>query len=76
MATDWDKLQKLKRDHPKAKFASKEISRQRKKQPTNPYLLVTTLPFLKYNMTLTLLFQGMAGGCQSRAGHQRLVGHF
>jgi N-terminal acetyltransferase B complex non-catalytic subunit len=57
MATDWDKLQKLKRDHPKAKFAGKEISRQRKKQPTNPYLLVTTLSFFEYDLTLTLLFQ-------------------
>jgi N-terminal acetyltransferase B complex non-catalytic subunit len=57
MATDWDKLQKLKRDHPKAKFASKEISRQRKKQPTNPYLLVTILPSLEHNLVLTLPFQ-------------------
>ncbi|KAF2710504.1 hypothetical protein K504DRAFT_490616 [Pleomassaria siparia CBS 279.74] len=40
MATDWDKLTKLRREHPKAKFALSEVGRQRKKQPMNPFLMV------------------------------------
>jgi N-terminal acetyltransferase B complex non-catalytic subunit len=40
MALNWEKLQKLQRDYPKPKFAEKEITRQLKKKPKDPYLLV------------------------------------
>ena len=50
MATDWDKLQKLRRDFPKAKFALDQVSRQRRKQPTNPYLLVKSFSSIKIDL--------------------------
>lgn len=57
MATDWEKLSKLRRDYPKAKFAFSEVTRQRKKQPTNPYLLVIALLCIKIIRALTLFLQ-------------------
>ncbi|KAF2657307.1 hypothetical protein K491DRAFT_714526 [Lophiostoma macrostomum CBS 122681] len=39
MAMNWERLQKSQRDYPKPKFAEKEITRQLKKRPTDPYLL-------------------------------------
>lgn len=40
MALNWDKLSKLRRDYAKPKFAFGEVTRQLKKKPNDPYLLV------------------------------------
>ncbi|KAF1998096.1 hypothetical protein P154DRAFT_524402 [Amniculicola lignicola CBS 123094] len=40
MALDWDRLIKLQRDYPKPKFAEKEVQRQLKKKPLDPYLRI------------------------------------
>jgi hypothetical protein len=37
----WDKLAKAQRDYPKLKFAALFVDKNLKKQPNNPYLLVS-----------------------------------
>jgi N-terminal acetyltransferase B complex non-catalytic subunit len=59
MALNWDKLSKLRRDYAKPKFAFGEVTRQVKKKPNDPYLLVKSSALRLQILVLTAL-TGMA----------------
>jgi hypothetical protein len=43
----WDKLAKAQRDYPKPRYASAVVDKASKKDPKNPYLIVSTMMGLR-----------------------------